>query len=120
MKRKVFTTAALICCFAICLAAAIADLTGKWTGTLKMQGEDDFPLSYSLKVEGDKLTGSAHTPDGEVNITDGKINGNDFTFNVPIHDGNVPHVGKYYIDSVGMDITINNTKFHSTLKRADK
>ncbi|MDB5136701.1 MAG: hypothetical protein JWP37_3304 [Mucilaginibacter sp.] len=118
MKRKLFTTAALVCCFAICLAAAIADLTGKWTGNLKMEGQDDFPLSYTFKVDGNKLTGSAHTPDGEVDITDGKINGNDFTFSVPIHDGNVLHAGKYYTDSVGMDITINSTKFHSTLIRS--
>jgi hypothetical protein len=118
MKRKLFTTAALVCCFVICLAAAITDLTGKWTGTLKMEGQEDFPLSYTFKVDGNKLTGSAHTPDGEVDITDGKINGNDFTFNVPIHDGDVLHAGKYYADSVGMDITINNIKFHSTLIRS--
>lgn len=120
MKRKVFTTAALICCFAICLAAAIADLTGKWTGTLKMPGEDDFPLSYTFKVNKDTLTGTANTPEGVVDITDGKINDTDFTFNVPFHDGKIPHAGKYYVDSVAMDITIDNNKFHSTLKRTDK
>ncbi|HTE00386.1 MAG TPA: hypothetical protein VK668_13930 [Mucilaginibacter sp.] len=120
MKRKIITTAALVCCIAICLAAAIADLTGKWTGTLKMAGDDDFPLSYTFKVDGDKLTGTANTPDGVVDITGGKITGNDFTFSVPVHGNDIAHAGKYYADSVGMDITIENTKFHSTLKRADK
>jgi len=32
MKRKIVTTAALICCFVVCLAAAVADLNGKWAG----------------------------------------------------------------------------------------
>jgi hypothetical protein len=120
MKRKIFTTAALVCCFAICLAVTIADLTGKWNGTLKMDGQDDFPLSYTFKVDGDKLTGTANTPDGIVEITDAKMNGTDFTFNVPVHGNDIPHAGKYYADSVGMDITIESVKYHSTLKRADK
>ena len=37
MNRKLFITTALVCSFMVCLAV-LADLNGKWTGTLKNAG----------------------------------------------------------------------------------
>jgi hypothetical protein len=120
MKRKIFTTAALICCFMICFAA-IADLSGKWTGTIATPDGTPIPFTYLFKIDGNKLTGTLTAEGVDLPIDSGKINGNDFTFRVTDPQGVVmPHSGRYYGDSVSMNIVINEYKFHSTLKRTDK
>ena len=123
MSKKLFTTVALVCCFMICLAAIAADLSGKWTGIVKTPDGQDVTLTYIIKVDGDKLTGSGEANGNTVTIDEGKINGNDFTFKITDTDGKIiPHTGKFYpeADSVAMDIDYNGTKMHSTLKRGDK
>jgi len=120
MSKKLFTTVALVCCFMICLAVAIAELSGKWTGTITGPDGQDITLTYTIKVDGDKLTGTGESNGNSVNIDDGKITGNDFTFKVTNSEGVViPHKGRYYpeADSVGMDIDFNSMKFHCKLKR---
>jgi hypothetical protein len=119
MKRKIFTTTALVCCFMVCFAI-VADLAGKWTGSLKTPDGQEFPLSYTFKTDSGKLTGMASSPQGEVPITGGKLTGTDFTFNISVNGADVKHTGKFYpdADSVGMDIDFNGMKMHATLKRA--
>ena len=53
----------------VCLAA-IADLNGKWAGKL-VYNDTEYPLLYDLKVDGDKLTGTALTTEGTTQITEG-------------------------------------------------
>ncbi|WP_454801514.1 hypothetical protein [Mucilaginibacter phyllosphaerae] len=118
MKRKIFTTAMLSCCVMICLAATVfADLNGKWTGNLTMSDGNTFPVSYEFKVDGDKLTGTAQSPQGDANVEDGKIKGDEFSFSVNVSGLDVPHKGKVYADSVAMDLTVNADQLHFTLKR---
>jgi hypothetical protein len=102
-------------CFAI-----VADLTGKWTGSLKTPDGNEIALTYNFKVDGDKLTGTAESPSGQVAINDGKINGTDFTFKVTVDGNDYPHTGKFYTDSCGIDIDFGGQKLHTTIKRADK
>jgi len=122
MKRKIFITVALVCCFAVCFAL-VADLTGKWTGTLHAPDGNDYPLSYTFKVDGDKLTGTGDSPQGSVPITEGKVAGNDFSFTIDVGGVAVKTNGKLYAeaDSCGLDIDYQGNKMHATLKRsADK
>jgi len=117
MKRKTFINSLLVCCLVAGLTL-IADLTGKWSGVLKMTDGNEFPLSYTFKVDGNKLTGTASGPEGDVPLDSGKFNGTDLTFSVQVQGMPVPHKGKYYGDSVGLDITYNGQTMHTTLKRA--
>lgn len=118
MKRKIFTTALLSCLAMMCFAAAVfADLNGKWTGNLTMSDGNTFPVTYQFKVDGEKLTGTAQSPQGDVPLEDGKIKGDDFSFNVNVNGMEIPHKGKVYADSVGMNLTINADQMHFTLKR---
>lgn len=120
MKRKIFTIAALICCFTVCLAA-IVDMTGKWTGTIRTPDGNDLQIYYVFKVDGNKLTGTAKGDGDATQIDSGKIAGNDFSFNVSNPEGTVfRHSGKYYGDSVSMNIEFGGNKLHATLKRDDK
>ena len=121
MKRKFITTTALLCCFMVCFAM-VADLSGKWKGMLKTPDGNEFPLSYTLKLDSGKVTGIASSPQGEVNITNGKSDGTTFSFNILVDGTDVKHSGTYYptADSIGLDIDYNGMKMHSTLLRADK
>ena len=116
MKKKIFATVSLIMLMVICFAAAV-DLNGKWTGSAKLAPDSSLlALSYNFKVDSGKLTGTAHMPQGDVNITDGMINGNDFSFNVPVPGGNAPHTGKLYQDSIKMHLVYKGQHLNTVLK----
>ncbi|WP_295720825.1 hypothetical protein [Mucilaginibacter sp.] len=117
MKRKLFTTALLLSCFMVCLAA-IADLNGKWSGKADIGGTE-YPLLYNFKIDGDKLTGTALTPDGDVPLNNGKITGADFSFTISTSGMDIPHTGKFYGDSTTVDLEVSGSKVHSVLKRVE-
>jgi len=74
---------------ALLLAAPIfaADIDGKWTGTID-GGGGPMQLVYNFKADGTTLTGSTTGPDGmEVKLSDGKIEGNDISFNLTLDFG---------------------------------
>ncbi|MGN6395243.1 MAG: hypothetical protein ACTHMI_06755 [Mucilaginibacter sp.] len=123
MKRKLSITAALVCSLAVCLAAVFAGLNGKWSGNITTPDGQEVTLTYNIKVDGEKLTGTGESNGNTVNIDEGSLKGDDFTFKVTNTDGVViPHSGRYYAqgDSVSMNIDYNGTKFHTTLKRDSK
>ncbi|HEY9004350.1 MAG TPA: hypothetical protein VIM89_23540 [Mucilaginibacter sp.] len=122
MKRKLFYPIALVCCFVVFAAFVVADLSGKWAGVLKLPDGNELQVTYDFKVDGDKLTGTAESPAGQVTVDDGKINGDTFTFKVTVDGNEYPHSGKLYADSCGLDIDFGAQKIHTTLKRpvADK
>jgi hypothetical protein len=119
MKRKIFITAILAGCFAVCLAVA-AGLAGKWKASLKDPDGNEHPLHLVFNVDGEKLTGTAQADGDPLAINDGKITGDDFSFNVKDPDGNViPVDGKYIAagDSVSLNFTEGDMKHHATFVR---
>jgi hypothetical protein len=119
MKIKILITTALMGC-AIAALAFAADLTGTWTGTLTAPQGELFPVHYTFKLDGDKLTGTGTSPDGDIPISDGTINGSDFAFTVTFNGQMIKNTGKYYAaaDSVGLNVELNGMVMHTTLKRA--
>jgi hypothetical protein len=119
MNKKVFSIAALLVCFAFVSWVVITDLSGKWSGSIKTPDGNQFPLTYIFKVDGNTLTGAVQSPQGELPITEGKINGNDFSFKLDFNGMPIISTGKYYVDSVGIDAEVNGTKLHTVLKRVN-
>ena len=119
MNKKVFSITTLLVCFAFVGWAVIADLSGKWTGSIKTPDGNQFPLTYIFKVDGNTLTGAVQSPQGELPITEGKINGNEFSFKLDLNGMPIVNTGKYYVDSVGIDAEVNGTKLHTVLKRVN-
>jgi hypothetical protein len=123
MKRKIFITATLVCCFAVCLAV-VAGLAGKWKGSLKDPEGNDHPIHLIFNViNGEKLIGTAQAEGEPLAINDGKINGDNFSCNVKDPEGNViPIDGKYIAagDSISLNFTENDIKHHVTFVRDDK
>jgi hypothetical protein len=61
------------------LAAGAPDISGTWTASFDSQvGKQDY--TYTLKIEGGKLTGHAKSNLGEGEITDGKVDKDMVTF----------------------------------------
>lgn len=115
MKGKILKPVLLSSCFF--LISLFADLNGKWKGMLNTPDGNEISVVYNFKVDGEKLTGTAESPEGVVSIDSGKVSGNTFSFDVTV-DGNVyPHSGKIYDDSCGLDVDFGSTKMHTTLVR---
>ena len=119
MKRKLFITAALLCSVAVAFAA-FADLNGNWAGNLTAPDGNEYPLNYTFKTDADKLTGTSQSPQGTVDITDGKIRGDSLSFAIDVNGVKVLNTGKYFSvgDSISLNVDYQGMKFHTTLKRA--
>ena len=117
MKTKFFTNGLLICFFIACIAIA-ADVTGKWSGSVKGPDGNDYPLTYVFKADGDKLTGTSTTSFGESPIEKGKIDGDKISFSTSINGMEVPHTGKVMTDSIALVITYDGNPLTATIKRA--
>jgi hypothetical protein len=122
MKKRIFTTVTLVCCLLICFAA-VADMSGKWTGKITTPDGNELQINYVFKVDGGKLTGTAQGDGSPTVIDSGVVKGSDFTFSVSNPEGVVfKHAGKFYPegDSIGVNIDVNGNKIHATLKRDNK
>ena len=53
--KKITTTAALIFSFMVCLAVTLADLNGKWTGSLTTPDGNEIPVG--TRQAGDRTFG---------------------------------------------------------------
>ena len=83
---------AVLLSMVLALAASAADVTGTWSGTLKITGPDgqtqDDTIHMILKQDGGKLTGTAGPSAGEqLPIEKGVVEGNKVTMEVPIPNG---------------------------------
>jgi hypothetical protein len=77
------------------LAACAADISGAWSGSLAgPDGGDGFPISFTFKQDGAKLTGSVKGPQGDaIEISDGKVDGDKVSFSVSFNGTTFHHEG---------------------------
>ena len=59
-----------------------ADVTGKWTAEVQGRGGNTMTVNMNLKADGNALTGTISGRNGETDISDGKIDGNNLSFTV--------------------------------------
>ena len=95
-----------------------ARLKGNWSG-LVATTNGGCALDYKFTVLGDKLVGTATSPQGEATIVDGTINGSDIEFTVIFQGTEVKHTGKYYSadDSIVMDLDLGGASLHTILTK---
>lgn len=117
MTRKILVSIALLSCFLLVMAA-VDGLAGKWKGTIKTPDGHGIQVVYNFKVDGDKLTGTTHSPEGVADILDGKITGDTFSFRTIGSEGDTYHTtGKMYADSCGIDIDFGDLEVHLKVMR---
>jgi hypothetical protein len=102
MKRSI------LICFVLAMGllsfTLASDIDGKWK--TKMQGPDgEMDMVFVFKVlNGDTLTGTVKGPMGDVEIINGKVNGNDFTFDVDVNGMTIQHQCKLQNGSILMKV----------------
>src|SRR5258705_356165 len=68
-------------CALMSVFAVAADLNGSWV--VKVEGKNGIQENtYTFKVEGKTLTGKLTTQRGEIDLKDGKVDGDNFEFSV--------------------------------------
>jgi hypothetical protein len=117
MRRKILIIAALLSYFLLVMAVADG-VTGKWKGIIKTPDGHGIPVVYNFKADGDKLTGTSKSPEGVLDIMDGKITGDTFSFRTIGSQGDSYYTkGKIYADSCGIDIDFGDLKVHLKVMR---
>ena len=84
MKKRIAFLAVCFVFAALTLAWA-ADVNGKWTAQVPGRDGQTRELTFTFKAEGEKLTGSMSGQQGDSEITDGKISGDQISFTVKIN-----------------------------------
>lgn len=120
MIKKIFLSAILLTIgIGFCNAAKI---DGKWKTLIN----DQMELTFTFKVEGDKLTGTVTSDMGILPVINGKIKGNDFTFDVDMEGNIIGHVCKLDGEVIKMKITMpegmgaGDTPGEMVLKRVEE
>ncbi len=89
-KSSLFTGVLLGLLLSITTAGA-SNVTGKWSGTMQLEGQTRFePVYMVLKQEGNKLAGSGGPNENEQNpFEGGKVEGNKLMFDIPLGESSM-------------------------------
>jgi len=80
-------------------------INGKWIG--KVSGpQGDMELTFTFNVDGDKLIGTDSSSIGVIELTNGIVNGNDFSFDIDLQGMKISHKCKYLADDT-VDVIAN-------------
>lgn len=97
--------------------ASAQDITGHWTGKVA----DQYDVAYDFKVQGNTLTGKDTHPDGSVtDITNGKINGDTLSFDVPIQGAATHVTGKVNGNTITLDFSMQGNDLKFDIKKEEK
>ena len=86
--------------FVLAAASFAADVAGKWTGQVPARGGETREATFTFKMEGDKLVGTMSGPQGDRQITEGKITGDTISFAVEGQRGKQVYTGTIAGDEI--------------------
>ncbi len=89
------------CLIAVTMWAA--DVTGKWTAEMQGRGGNTMTVTMNLKADGDKLTGTISGRNGDTDISDGKVDGNNISFSV-VREFNDNKITQHYKGKLDGDV----------------
>src|SRR5688572_2229852 len=96
---------AIVCTALLAVAAFAADVTGKWTAQVPGRDGQTRDVTYTLKDDGSALTGTTTGRGGqEIQISDGKVEGDTVSFKVKMEFGGNSIVQNYTGKIVGDEI----------------
>lgn len=110
--------------FGVVLALALAaftwfkDINGNWSAKLKGPDGNEFPISYTFKVDGGILTGTVTSEIGTFDISEGKVEGDSLWFIGNIKTMKIKNKGKYFADGDSISLRVGARSTHTTLKRS--
>jgi hypothetical protein len=113
-KKLLFVTTILL---VLAFAAVAADVTGKWIAEQPgRQGGPPRQTTFTLKADGMKLTGTVTAPGRQgaepttTEITNGKVDGNNISFEVKRTMGGNEVVSKYEGTLSGDELKLKTTR----------
>ena len=93
-------------------------IDGKWIGTVNSP-QGDMELTFTFKVDGNTLTGKSASAMGEIDLTNGVVNGNEFSFDVEAQGMKISHKCKYLDDdTIDMKALVMEQEMDMKLTRA--
>jgi hypothetical protein len=99
MTKKLFLmTMMLVVGIYVCNAAKI---DGKWKTTM-----NDMELTFTFKVAGDTFSGSVISQMGDMPFTNGKIKGDEYTFDIDMQGAKISHKFKLDGDVIKMTVVL--------------
>lgn len=115
MVRRVWMAAILSALFTtFCYAA---DINGRWEGSISGPN-GDMQIGFTFKVDGAKLTGTVDSPNGDIPLEDGKVEGDHISFKTHFGDSEVKHEGTVSGDTIQLKVAGPWGESEMTLKRA--
>ena len=120
MKRRMCIGSALLVILTATLMFA-ADVTGAWKGEVKGPNGDGFQLTFNFKQDGAKLTGTVSGPGGDIEISNGKVDGDKISFTVSFNEVTIQHDGVISGDQIKLTTKTSDPNFPGgdlTLTRA--
>ncbi len=89
---------------ALVFTAAAADVTGKYTAEVPGRQGNTQPTTFNLKADGSALSGTVTNQRGDMQITDGKVDGDNISFTTVMKMGDnemkLMYKGKVKGDSI--------------------
>jgi hypothetical protein len=85
LQRMMAVVAIAVAVLAVVVQAA--DVTGKWTGSVPTRDGGTREATFNFKQDGEKLTGTMTGPQGDIELKDGAVKGNDVSFLVAMSFG---------------------------------
>lgn len=94
-------------------------IDGKWIGKVSSP-QGDMELTFTFTVEGDTLTGKNSSMMGDIDLTNGTVNGNDFSFDVEMQGMKIVHNCKYLDDdTINVKANVMDQEMEMKLTRAN-
>ena len=116
MKTLGWTRGCLIAIL-MALVAWGADASGKWRAEFNTPDGTQRVNTFTLKVDGDAVTGTVAGGQDETAIKDGKIVGNTISFTAERPFGTFTYKGKLADDEIKFTVQFNDATFEMTAKR---
>ena len=112
--------AALAALAVLCVQAA--DVSGKWKAEFNTPDGQKRESTFTFKVDGGKLTGTIASQQGEAQISDGKVSGDDISFTVVRNfngdDVKLQYKGKVSGNDMKLTVEFGDRSFEMSAKRS--
>lgn len=82
-----FASLLIVCLGFLVFTLSAADVNGKWTGDVNTPDGQTISLTFNFKLDGDKVTGTVSGPTGDIDISDGKMDGETLQFGLSVDAG---------------------------------
>jgi hypothetical protein len=116
VKKRIFWTVFIAGLLSSVIAVA-ADVSGKWKAEFTTPDGTARVNTFTLKAEGDNLTGTVAGSQDETPIKNGKIKGDEISFSADRPFGAFTYTGKISGGEIKFKVTFNDQTFEMTAKR---